>query len=152
MVRRRNWIHGRVEPKSRTSDRRMAYHPQPRPGGRQAGACERNPVDLGATVSAVPGETQRPAVLWVLPGAHDRNSHRIALGVVDGLVVNRDAHAWSTVANPPFAARLCGESFREIACETTRMTPLTFHREALGVAQQVVDVVDCSAAFAGRRV
>jgi hypothetical protein len=41
----------------------------------------------------------------VLAGAHDRDGDRIARGVLDGLVVNRDAHVRSTVANRPFAAR-----------------------------------------------
>ena len=65
----------------------------------------------------------------MLTGADDRHGNGIAVGVLDGLVVNRDAHARSTVANRPFPARLCGESFGEVACETTPMDPLEFHRE-----------------------
>jgi NAD(P)-dependent dehydrogenase (short-subunit alcohol dehydrogenase family) len=85
----------------------------------RAGEC--NSVDLCAAVAAVSGQAQRPAVLRVLPGAHDRHCYRIAVGVLDRLVVNHDAHARPTVANGPFTARLFCESVRQAACKTTPM-------------------------------
>ena len=123
---------------------RVTLHSQTRSGRREACAGERHTVDLGATVAAVAGQAQRAAVLRMLPGANDRHSNGIAVGVVDWLVVNHDAHARSTVANRRFAARLCGESNSQVACETTAMDPLTFHREALSVAQGIVDDIDRS--------
>ncbi len=62
-------------------------------------------------------------MLRMLAGAHDRHRHRIAVGVVDWLVVNHDAHAQPTVANGPFAARLFCELMWQVACETTPMDP-----------------------------
>ena len=56
-----------------------------------------------------PARHSVPAMLRVLAGAHDRHHGRIAFGVLDGLVVDHDAHAWPTVANRPFPARLCCE-------------------------------------------
>jgi uncharacterized protein (TIGR03086 family) len=144
VVRRGDRIHRRLQAKRRGPNHRMANHPKARSGRRQAGAGECNPIDFGATISAVAGEAQRAAVLRMLPSAHDRHGDRIAVGVLDGLVVDRDAHARSTVANRPFAARLCGESFLGAACETMRMDSLAFHREALDVAQHVIDEIDRS--------
>ena len=95
-------------------------HSQARPRRREAGAGERNSVDLGAAVAAIAGQAQRAAVLRMLAGAHDRHGNGIAVGVLDRLVVNHDAHARPTVANRPFPARLCCESVRRPACETTR--------------------------------
>ncbi len=121
---------------------RVTLHSHAGPGEREAGTGERHVVDLGAAVAAVAGQAQRAAVLRMLPGTNDRHSNGIAIGVVDWSVVNHDAHARSTVANRRFAARLCGESIPRRACETTAMDPLTFHREALNVAQRVVDDID----------
>jgi hypothetical protein len=129
VARRSNRIGGWVEAKRWSSDLRMANHTQTRSGRCEACAGEGDPIDFGAAVSTVSGEAQRAAVLRMLTGADDGHSNGISIGVLDGLVVNRDAHARSTVANRPFPARLCGESFGELACKTPLMDPIEFHRE-----------------------
>ncbi len=107
----------------RTTHRRMADHPQPWLRCREARAREGNSVDFGAAVAAIAGQAQRAAVLRMLAGAHDCDCHRITIGVVDGLVVDDDAHARPTVANERFTARVFCESKRQAACETTPMDP-----------------------------
>ncbi len=93
----------------RRADRRVAVDAHAGSGGGEAGSSEGDTVDLGTAVTAVAGQAQRAAMLRVLACAHDGDRHGIALGVLDRLFVNHDAHARPTVANSPFPARLCRE-------------------------------------------
>jgi uncharacterized protein (TIGR03086 family) len=122
----------------------MTIDPQAGSSRGEAGSRERNAVDLGTTVATVAGKTERSAMLRMLAGADDGHCHGIAIGVLDGLFVNHDAHAPPTVANRRFPARVCGKWVPGWACETDPMDPLAFHREALAVAQGVVDGIDRS--------
>ena len=126
------------------TDGRVTLYAQTRSGGRQTRASERHSVDLGTAVAAVAGQAQGAAVLWVLSGADDGYGNGIAVGVVDWLVVNHDAHARSTVANRRFAARPCREPSAPGRAKLPEMDPLNFHLEALDVAQRVVDDIDRS--------
>ena len=140
----RNRVDRWLELQRRRTDGRMTLHAHAGPGRCEAGTCEGDSVDLRTAVPAVACQAQRAAVLGMLPVTDDGNGNGVSVGVVDRTVVNHDAHARSTVANRGFAARLCGESLAGSACETTPMDPLTFHREALDVAQRIVDDVDRS--------
>ena len=121
VVWRRDRIDRRLEVQRRRAHSGMAHDSQPGLRRCEARSSERNAVDVGAAVAAVSGEAQRPAVLRVLPGAYDRHCYRIAVGVLDRLVVDHDAHARPTVANRSFTARVFCESVRQVACETTQM-------------------------------
>jgi uncharacterized protein (TIGR03086 family) len=144
VVRRRDRIDGRVEVQPWGTDYGMTNHSQAGLGRRETRSSESDTVDLGAAIAAVSRQAQRAAVLRMLTGADDCHRHGIAFGVLDRLVVNHDAHAPSTVANGPLAARVFPEWIGQAACDTTPMDPLTFHREALDVAQRVVDEIDRS--------
>ncbi len=127
-----------------SADGGMASDSQARAGRREAGAGEGDIIDLGTAVAAVTGQAQRSTVLRVLTGANDGHGHRITLDILDRLVVNHDAHARPTVANRRFPARVCREWDPRPTCETELMDPLAFHRQALDVAQHVVDSIDRS--------
>ena len=114
------------------ADCRVAGARAARTGRRQAGAGEGDAIDFRAAVSAIAGQAQRAAVLRMLTGADDRHGNGIAVGVLDGLVVNRDAHARSTVANGPFPARLCGESSVGWRAKLLRMIGSTVERSRTG--------------------
>ena len=81
-----------IEAESRTADDRVTDNAQAGLSGRETGPREGDAVDLRAAVAAIAGKAQRASVLGVLAGAHDRDGDRIARGVLDWLVVNRDAH------------------------------------------------------------
>jgi hypothetical protein len=81
-----------IEAEGRTADDRVADNAQAGLGGGETGPREGDAVDLRAAVAAIACQAQRASVLGMLAGAHDRDGDRIARGILDWLVVNRDAH------------------------------------------------------------
>jgi hypothetical protein len=121
VVRWGDRIDGGSQAKWWSTDSRVPNDAQAGLRGCEASARKRDAVDLSAAVAAITRKAQRASVLRVLAGAHDRDGDRIARGVLDWLVVNRDAHVRPTVANRPFPARLFCEWFWSVSASASRM-------------------------------